>query len=386
MSIITNLTNNINDTKTIQQWNNELILNLSPFILILSVYMFLGVFGNSTVLYVYFKKFTKLHEGRYFIVILAVLDLVASVVNCACHLSETILPVMYTDTGCKIERFLCMVTTAPSILVLLLIVVDRYLKICRPLRKQMTRKHKKICIGIIVIIAFFLSLPCFMFFGTMPIGPKYGALIGHRCVGVTGGFPRLALTFNVSLLTIAVAVLITMATIYSKICVVIFQKANFKAKTEKATAAWTKTEKTTVAGTSMTDLPTDVYGINTGTSTLMISDISINQLAKTRTTLSMHQRQCIARNPKLPHWRITLIFIVVTIMFALSFIPKLIMMLIESLRADFWLLLSDRELGLYMFLYSMYIFNNFINPFIYGFLDKKFQTELKKICCCTRVL
>ena len=112
------------------------MLKLLPFTIMLAVYILLA--GNATVLYIYVQKFKVYSSGRFFISILAVIDMVSGVVNSACLMSETLLPVkFYSDIGCKIIWFLCMSTCVTSMFLLPIIAIDRYLKNCRPFGKQM---------------------------------------------------------------------------------------------------------------------------------------------------------------------------------------------------------------------------------------------------------
>lgn len=193
-----NSTVNVNGSRTLDQWNQELVVTLIPVSIILVIFMILGTMGNGTVHFIYHRKFQTYTEGRFFIPILAVADLVACVVNCACHLSETILPVMYiSNIGCKINRYLCMVTTASSINLLLLIAVFRYLKICKHSQRQMYLKWQKLSVIIIIVSVSIISLPYCVVFGSAEVISEDGNLTGHRCTGVSGGQPKLALSLSV---------------------------------------------------------------------------------------------------------------------------------------------------------------------------------------------
>ena len=79
--------------------------------------------------------------------------------------------------------------------------------------------------------------------------------------------------------------------------------------------------------------------------------------------------------------RITIMFMVITIVFTICYIPKLVWMVVESVNTDFWVQVSDEQFGGLFFLYSFVIVNNIVNPFIYSSMDKKFQMELKQMCC-----
>ena len=78
--------------------------------------------------------------------------------------------------------------------------------------------------------------------------------------------------------------------------------------------------------------------------------------------------------------RLTMINIVITIVFAVTILPTLILIIIESASTGFSASSHDNEL-LIVFLSTFYIVNNIANAFIYTFMDVKFQKELKAMLC-----
>ena len=350
-------------TLTLEQWNHELVVNLIPNSAVLVVYLVLGLLGNGTVLFIYGRKFGVATDGRFFIPVLAITDIIACVVNCLGHLSEALLPVMYTsDIGCKTQRYLCMITTAISVFMLLLIAISRYIKICKPFRAKLSLKCKNISIIVIIVIAGLISLPFFLFVRSSEVKSEDGRLTGIRCAAVNSGKPVLAMTFKISLLVIILAVLTLVSILYFRIIRVIFTKANICAKEKTPRSA--RDDIRTAAG--LRRMRNSMNNHEEGTSQPKDMD-SLKQFK--------------SANLLVDNFRITLIFIVITITFAVCFIPKVVIMVLESTNSNFWITPSDHELPKYMFLHSIYIFNNFINPVVYGFLDKKFQAELKKWCC-----
>ncbi|KAK3094348.1 hypothetical protein FSP39_000648 [Pinctada imbricata] len=104
---------------------------------------------------------------------------------------------------------------------------------------------------------------------------------------------------------------------------------------------------------------------------------SDNQIKK-RNDSSRDQHEKI--NRKIKH-KFTLMFMLITIIFLICYIPKVIIMLFEAMNKTFWESFSDRERAGVLFIYRMFIINNVSNPFVYAFLDLKFKNELKQLCC-----
>ena len=361
--------NNTNDTGTQLTWNDELVVKLIPVYAVLLLYLMLGVSGNSVVLFIYLRKFNSYSEGRYFIPVLAVTDMLSCVVSCCGHMSETMVTVIYKiDIACKLERYLRMITTAFAMFTLVLIVIDRYLKICRPFGWQMTKTWKRVFVGVVIIAGFVVSAPCFIFYGSAAKSLEDGTIIGWRCSGVSGGYPDLALAFNISLFSIAFAELVLMSVLYFLICKVIFKKSKFRQQHQMTVAE--NSEAPPISDTHFEENPS-----------LDIASDSNSDKRKGTSTKHISFKKFKAANREATNSRITRVFLVITIAFGISFIPTIAMMVLESTNVNFWFTLSDQEYVGIMFLYTFYIFNNFINPFIYGFMDEKFRFELKQLCC-----
>jgi hypothetical protein len=69
---------------TLDEWNDEMTLNLIPDTLMLAVYLIVGICGNSIVIVVYAIHMNEVSDERYFIPILATSDLIA-VLYCASY-------------------------------------------------------------------------------------------------------------------------------------------------------------------------------------------------------------------------------------------------------------------------------------------------------------
>ena len=364
--------------ETVDEWNQELATELLPDTVCLAIYLIIGGIGNLVVICVYARRNSLNNEDRFFIPILAIIDLVSCIVNCSFSISVNSLPVKYdSDFACKFMWFLAMYTTGSSAFTLMLIAIQRYLKLCKPFGKQMTHKWKKVYLGIILVGMVLVALPCFAFYGSTEVKSNDSDIKGLRCTSVTAGLPKVALVYKALLFLLILGNLIVLIVLYSLIGRVLYRQAKFSWKlniTKEATSG------TSESSTRETDDDSTAHAY-----------IKANQLPDTDKDIDSHP-QCVEnkhsktagaglRKHKSPGHRVTLIFMIIAGVFVVCFIPKLIMLIWESRKTDFWLTLTPSELGGYRFLYTFYIVNNIINPFLYGFLDKKFQTECKKMMC-----
>lgn len=361
----------LNETAESDQWNQALKRKLLPVYATLLIYLLLGVLGNSFVLYIYLGKFKSYSEGRFFVPVLAVMDMLSCIVNSCGQASETLVAIIYlNDIACKIERYLRMVTTAFAMFTLVLIVIDRYLKICRPFGRQMTKPWKKILTIVVVSFGLFVSAPSFLFYGSSPKTSDNGTIIGRRCSSVNDGMPEVALAFNISLFSIASAELIFISVLYFLICRVIFQKAKFRNQVQ--------TRKHIGELGNSANETSDCLEDENYVSTVSTSAITVKEKKDVDIYKESMKREYVKRESA--NSRITIVFLAIVIAFGISFIPTISMMIWESTRVDFWFTLTDQEYVGIMFLYTFYMSNNFINPFIYSFMDKKFKDEIRRIC------
>jgi hypothetical protein len=119
-----------------------------------------GIIGNLVVLLVYTKYVQDKTVTRYFIPVLAVVDLVGCLSNVVYfYLDNTMgytFPSVYL---CKLLSFLRIMIGGLSANLILVIALQRYLLICRPLGQQLTRKYGRICIFIVVLFSFGYAAP-----------------------------------------------------------------------------------------------------------------------------------------------------------------------------------------------------------------------------------
>ena len=364
---------------TLDKWNKELAAKLIPDTIYLVIYLIIGCIGNSVVICVYARRNYLNNEDRFFIPILAIFDLVACIVNCSEAIFGNTAPVKYnSDITCKLFWFLGMIFLGSSGLTLMLIAIQRYLKLCKPFGKQMNRKWSKIFLAISIISSILISSPCFALYGTAEVKSNDGYIKGSQCTSVTVDTPNVTLAYKAFLFLLVFGVLIVLIVLFSLIGRVLYRlnKVDWKVNFAKEATSGMSENSTCV---------TDDESISTASAN------KTNQLPDSETDIDSHQQHVEIKHSKAtdaglqthknPVHRVTLIFMIIAGFFVICFIPKLAILIWESVRPDFWLTLSPSELAGYRFVSRFYIVNNVINPFVYGFLDKKFRTECKKMMC-----
>ena len=127
-------------------------LNRLPFGITILLLYILGIVGNSIVLHI-FRKIQQDSTYKTFVFVLALLDLLTSVA----HFCKEVATLVYTtyDDGeveCKITYFCGFIVGSSSYFVVFVIAVERYRRICNPLKPQMSvSTSKRVCMGCLSI-------------------------------------------------------------------------------------------------------------------------------------------------------------------------------------------------------------------------------------------
>lgn len=134
-------------------------------ILFTSVLMVLGIFGNFAVLWKYTRRF-KVSNYRTYTIWLAIMD----ITNCCIGMPFLIYYMSHyltfpSDGLCKFGRFTMVFTTNSSAYILVVIAFDRYRKVCKPLKRQLTSTNTKVCCITATILGLLTSWPCLILYG-----------------------------------------------------------------------------------------------------------------------------------------------------------------------------------------------------------------------------
>lgn len=410
---------NSTDKFTLSDWNHSLAIVLIPNDVILILYLILGFGGNFLVILVYGVRMTKTSDERYFIPVLAISDLSCSVICASFAISLNMLQVKYTNTSiCKVWWFFAAFTTYFSMLLLTIIAVHRYLKVCRPFGKQMSVVHKRLAIMLVMCLALILGAPTVMLYGSVDFPNTEKTLVGRRCSKLKNVSKIGSLIYS-SLAGIVMLVTITMLIgFYGRIGCTIYRhfqhmsKDESKKKTQEKNAHFTvisesrslETKETissdVTRGKSYNNEPPtlEICSDNTENSNTKYSeqessdeiqfenvDIvdSKNEVGKSKTRIKKKPTENEDSNRKVMY-KFTLMFMVITIVFLVCFIPKVFLLVMEAMNPKFWENFSDHERAVVLFFYRGYIINNIVNPLIYAFMDVKFRQEAWSLLRCSQ--
>lgn len=385
----------MDDKDILDTWNFQLSNHLIANNVILVIYMVVGVCGNVLVILVYNLKLAKRKDDRYFIPVLATMDLIACLLGSSYALALNILPAKFTsDILCKVLWYFNEATTISSALLLVVVAVQRYLKVCKPLA-TFNLQWKRIAIFLCFITASIFSIPTLFFYGKLTFPHPLYNITGSRCGQLLRNdrpFRNAVISFTILECLFAIIGCISFTVLYALIGKQIYKKFIIFKRT--MTLRRRPIGKNAPKGSNSDDAKirssVDSIDIDVDITVSSITDSRDNIMndknppkRKKRRSVDMLQENVSALRQHFHTHRYTYMFIAITIFFIISFTPRIILMMLESVNRNFWRNLIDqpRTIALCLFFYRFYIFNHIINPFIYGFFDTTFKHEVKKIFC-----
>lgn len=382
--------------------------------------MLIGIVGNILVIVVYKTKLKRSY-ARVYIISLALADLSVCLVGIPYHVLDLTFTVNYPNAvACKLLSFLIGACTLSSIMILLVVGLDRFLKVCRPLKRQIIDfGDRKACL-IAVVLATVLNIPNGIIYGESSVQLQNLNQTGVECfiadeyqdTSFAYGF----LGFNIFLFIISVSFLIIIygfigRKIYhqakraegfvlnetKRSCFCCTQRYVSKEDEDNNQSKVVFENKGELDDATVIDLEESKVGEENRDDNATVSAKANTKLTKnppkTSSTMKKVSSATMIRHintqgkPKENNARkITLMMMTITVVFILTYLPFIIVSLVDTLFENFWTSLSENGQIICDIFLRLYLINNFANPLIYGFWDKRFRTEvvllIRSITCC----
>ncbi|XP_022345996.1 nociceptin receptor-like [Crassostrea virginica] len=170
-----------NNHTTLSDINGEFMRRNIPGIYFISLQMLLSLIGNVSVLLLYSTK-SKISNYRVYVLCLVILDLISCVFVMPFAILYLYYPIQFPSNFiCKAGFFIGFFVHIASPLVLVLIAIDRFQKICRPLQKQLTEQQSKLSCLFVCIFALGFSWFTPLLYGNSKIDTQINNIEGKRC-------------------------------------------------------------------------------------------------------------------------------------------------------------------------------------------------------------
>lgn len=146
-----------------EELERSLFLADLPGIIFLLIVCMVGTIGNLHVIVVYSIKY-KPSNHRILIVVLSTVDFLACIV--AIPLNVHHLRYYYSTPNFVCSLFLPHFVSFTSVFLLAAIAIERFRKVCQPLKRQLSSNEVGITCVILIIVSIILSIPAFQFYGS----------------------------------------------------------------------------------------------------------------------------------------------------------------------------------------------------------------------------
>lgn len=412
---------------TIEELNDELVTLHIPTIVFISVLMLFGVFGNILVLCIYVNY--KASTYKSFIVWLACMDLLACLVGKPALIVSMLYPYMSPSEGlCRWSRFLHVFISVSAAFIFLAISFERYRKICYLDMHQLSNKKVNIICLVAAILACLVGIPALFVFGDAKVETGVHNITGIECFidekFTQSLFPKAYFTFQLVLCLVA---FLAMCIFYIRIWKTLkwhrtfVKRHTYISKSNDGLKNVGEQRKgNSVKGRADALLLQDVEPQlkhefngkdaespdaskliskpeNRSTRDLQNGNGNIKTESHVDLPSESDQDKVFVRNKstniedgKSVHTQeITKMLFIVTVIFILSFLPHLILMIMNSVRPRITKELSPSGVIVYNMFLRTFVINNMANPIVYFICLRSFRSRcfdkfrnILKCCKC----
>ncbi|XP_067664545.1 G-protein coupled receptor 84-like [Haliotis asinina] len=373
----------------LQSLNHKKSILLAPAIAYTVVLMTIGVIGNPIAIFIYAFRWPRT-TTKCFLLCLAVLDLCNCLITMPTEIALMVNFYYFNNSViCKISRFTTYTMNNASVFVLLVVAIDRFIRICLPHDQPISIRGSKIACGVSVIVGVGVSWPALVIYGRknvdipIPGGPVItGVMCQVEQKYSTTPYP---LAFMIYLWVAFCVIAVVMAAIYIMIGREIIKRKRMKKQRGATTSSHLKklrnesasiTNNDSTATSPLTSPPCTFPTSPTTPPTSIPSNDSTNSAA----TLLKGRLPALSTfklsKGKLRPGKTTVMLFAITMVYILSFLPFLIIGIIRlQIGARFYKNLSGpEEVAVNIFLRS-YLVNNCANPIVYGLCNSQFRKE-----------
>lgn len=381
----------------IKELNRRKVLELLPVIVSISCLMIFGLAGNTSVLLFFWRKAMK-DTPSFFIVTLAVVDWIVCLDISLTIVELTTIYSFKNDIACKIYVITKILASLFSSFILLTIAAYRYRKICCPFKRQLTLMGAKIAVGCDLLLAAFFSFPQFFLFGSVSgeLPNSYNVTAyGYDC-----GMRVLNNELNVfnSFMSYTYATIFTVAFISLIIMYGLQGKAISKFKKGHRTLKNDGREPTLSRGSSHESQINSTAKFNScrmervrNPGCFEAIPLAINaenershsdceEIVRRSRRRKSDQDRHTRTSVVISQAKITVMFLIITICFMLSYLPYLSYSLWRSFNIKGTDAFTRDTIKVQLCLNS-YLINSVINPVVYGFFHIEFRQYLKHLLC-----
>ena len=419
--------------ETLEQLNERYANALIPVSILLGIFAVTGILGNILVLVVFTNgKQYKNNNFRIFVICLGIIDLITCVSLVPAEMAKNRSHFSFPSaTPCKVKCFFNTFGTAAAAFVLLVISVDRFRKVCQPLKRQIVPNQAIKILVAVLIVAFLLSVPAPVLCGISTANKTniYSTTTTvYMCTAEEKYQKSVWRVLYKSSLTICLIIVsVALIVMYALIGRTVIRHWSLRSSSMSSSSARFELNKSDEASDKveidrLTDdlfTPEDIAalqnaykenengniankekktakgekeGIPRKASNISLSSnstkakISFRRCSEMRKASdssfrahAMRRRSSTTGPGKVPYK--TLIWLILTLVFICTYLLYAILsFLVPNVYK-----MSPGKFMVYSLFYRLYFVNNAINAVVYGLLDKRFQNSCKRLFSTARL-
>ncbi|XP_053382939.1 uncharacterized protein LOC128549681 [Mercenaria mercenaria] len=412
-----------NSNVTIEEVNATLVKLHIPTIVLISILMCLGVFGNILVLIIYTNY--KASTYKSFIIWLGWMDLLACLVGKPALIISMLYPyISPSEIFCRLTRSLHVFVSVSAALIFLAISYERYKKICFMDMHQLSYKRVNIICLLAAISACIVAVPALFVFGDADVDTGVQNITGVECFidqkYKTSIFPKLYFLFQ---LLLCLTSFFSMCVFYFRIWRTLHwhrtfvHEHTFTGKTHRCNGAELNgatnspaTPKRFLMAKFLLKARNDgeaskdetrskqeslergatntvtAVSVDAGHSDFKNSQESLHKSQRNLLSAQANDRYIQAQNRHTKE--ITKMLFIVTVVFILAFLPHLVLMIMNAISPQSLRELSPAGVVAYTFFLRTFVINNMANPIVYFVCLRTFRSmcsdKFSKICRCLK--
>ncbi|XP_046377418.2 G-protein coupled receptor 84-like [Haliotis rufescens] len=373
----------------LQSLNDKKSILLAPVIAYTVVLMTIGIIGNPIAIFIYAFRWPRT-TTKCFLLCLAVLDLCNCLITMPTEIALMVNFYYFSNSViCKISRFTTYTMNNASVFVLLVVAIDRFIRICLPHDQPISIRGSKIACGVSVVVGVGVSWPALVIYGPkyvdipIPGGPVItGVMCQVEHKYSTTPYP---LAFMIYLWVAFCVIAVAMTALYIMIGREIIKRKRMKKQRGACTSSHVaKLRNESASITNNDSTPASPIPTLPTSPTTPPAGIPSNDSASSAATLLKGRLPALSTfklsKGKLRPGKTTVMLFAITMVYILSFLPFLIIGIIRlRIGAKFYPNLSGpEEVAVNLFLRS-YLVNNCANPVVYGLCNSQFRKEFRDL-------
>ena len=362
----------------------------------------IGVLGNAIILYFYLFRIKERGE-RYFIPLLAVVDLLGCVISPAYFLVSYL-----SSTVCQVLYFLQIWIPGISGFTLLLISIQRYLLVCRPFGPRMTQYWKRVSFGIVCFVSLAYSVPLLV---TAGVYEENNTIMNQTvttkvCTYALHPTSSMSAYFIVLCLIVLFNIMLTAGfyiPVLRRINVSLrFSSKKYEIQNEGYSGSNSETIPTSVINNGSLDHEqsgnSQTHAVDLEKNTTVSNSIKQEPPEKTDELQNKKETNGSLNNTsnnyksaerkrektyrmESAQRRVTIMFFSIIVVYVLTYIPPLvIMVLLSNFEGKSFETMTPLDFGVRVYLGRIVILNHIVNPLMYGLFDTKFRKKLLHPC------